>query len=322
MTTQRLIRFLKDWTLAISIVMGMLAYFAFAACPLFNGVRPYAEPIVAIVQPTLLFLMLFFTFCKISVRNLRLRRWHGVLLATQLLCFAATAAAVLLMPQGGGRVIMEAAMLCFICPTATASAVVTTKLRGDAAGITTYLIMINLAVAVCFPLVVPMIHPEAGSSFFPAFLLILAKVFPTLILPFISAQLVREFLPGFVRRVAAVPNLVFYLWAVSLALAIAVTTRIIVHSDFGLAVDCGIAISSLIACAVQFFIGRKIGIRYGSRIAACQAFGQKNTTLAIWMGYTFLTPATSIAGGFYSIWHNVYNSWQLYKENRRGDNQL
>ena len=102
----------------------------------------------------------------------------------------------------------------------------------------------------------------------------------------------------------------------SLALAIAVTTRIIVHSDFGLAVDCGIALSSLIACAVQFFIGRKIGIRYGSRIAACQAFGQKNTTLAIWMGYTFLTPATSIAGGFYSIWHNVYNSWQLYKENR------
>ena len=296
MTMQKFIRFLKDWTLAISIVMGMLAYFAFAACPLFDGVRPYAEPIVAIVQPTLLFLMLFFTFCKVSVRDLRLRRWHGVLLATQL--------------------------LCFICPTATASAVVTTKLRGDAAGITTYLVIINIAVAVCFPLIVPMIHPEAGSSFVPAFLLILAKVFPTLILPFISAQLVREFLPGFVRKVAAVPNLVFYLWAVSLALAIAVTTRIIVHSDFGLAVDCGIALSSLIACAVQFFIGRKIGIRYGSRIAACQAFGQKNTTLAIWMGYTFLTPATSIAGGFYSIWHNVYNSWQLYKENRRGDNQL
>ena len=322
MTTQRLIRFLKDWTLAISIVMGMLAYFAFAACPLFDGVRPYAEPTVAIVQPTLLFLMLFFTFCKVSVRDLRLRRWHGILLAVQLLFFAATAATVLLMPQGGSRVIMEAAMLCFICPTATASAVVTTKLRGDAAGITTYLIMINLAVAVCFPLVVPMIHPEAGSSFFPAFLLILAKVFPTLILPFISAQLVRELLPGFVRKVAAVPNLVFYLWAVSLALAIAVTTRIIVHSHFGLAVDCGIAGSSLLACAVQFFIGRKIGIRYGSRIAACQAFGQKNTTLAIWMGYTFLTPATSIAGGFYSIWHNVYNSWQLYKENRRGNNQL
>ena len=156
---QKFIRFLKDWTLAISIVMGMLAYFAFAACPLFDGVRPYAEPTVAIVQPTLLFLMLFFTFCKISVRDLRLRRWHGVLLATQLLCFAATAAAVLLMPQSGGRVIMEAAMLCFICPTATASAVVTTKLRGDAAGITAYLVMINIAVAVCFPLIVPIIHP-------------------------------------------------------------------------------------------------------------------------------------------------------------------
>ena len=47
-----------------------------------------------------------------------------------------------------------------------------------------------------------------------------------------------------------------------------------------------------------------------------QATQASGMTLAIWMGYTFLTPATSIAGGFYSIWHNVYNSWQLYKENR------
>ncbi|MDD6943968.1 MAG: transporter, partial [Muribaculaceae bacterium] len=59
--------------------------------------------------------------------------------------------------------------------------------------------------------------------------------------------------------------------------------------------------------------GRKIGDRYNDTITAGQAFGQKNTVLAIWMGYTFFTPITSIVGGFYSIWHNIVNSYQLYR---------
>ncbi len=45
--------------------------------------------------------------------------------------------------------------------------------------------------------------------------------------------------------------------------------------------------------------------------------GQKNTVFAIWMGYTFLTPETSIVGGFYSIWHNIYNSWQIHRHETR-----
>ncbi|MCI6725792.1 MAG: transporter, partial [Bacteroidales bacterium] len=48
--------------------------------------------------------------------------------------------------------------------------------------------------------------------------------------------------------------------------------------------------------------------------ASCQALGQKNTVFAIWMGYTFLTPVSSLAGGFYSIWHNIFNAWQLDRQ--------
>lgn len=44
--------------------------------------------------------------------------------------------------------------------------------------------------------------------------------------------------------------------------------------------------------------------------------GQKNTVFAIWMGLMFLDPVTSVTGGFYSIWHNIVNSWQLYKKNK------
>ena len=52
--------------------------------------------------------------------------------------------------------------------------------------------------------------------------------------------------------------------------------------------------------------------RNGEIIAGGQALGQKNTVFAIWFAYTFLTPVTAIAGGFYSLWHNLVNTWQLY----------
>ena len=52
-------------------------------------------------------------------------------------------------------------------------------------------------------------------------------------------------------------------------------------------------------------------------VTAGQSLGQKNTVFAIWMGYTFMTPETAIVGGLYSIWHNIYNSWQLYRGGKK-----
>lgn len=66
----------------------------------------------------------------------------------------------------------------------------------------------------------------------------------------------------------------------------------------------------------QFAIGRTLGKKYDEPLSAGQAAGQKNTIFAIWMSYTFLTPVTSLAGGFYSVWHNIYNSYQLYQKRK------
>ena len=66
----------------------------------------------------------------------------------------------------------------------------------------------------------------------------------------------------------------------------------------------------------------QIGARYNDKITAGQSLGQKNTVLAIWMGYTFFTPITSIVGGFYSIWHNVINSYQLYEKKKMDAKRL
>lgn len=309
----KLIRFIKEWTLVISILVGVLAYFVFIAIPFPPAVHHFANQTVSIVQPLLLFSMLFLTYCRINPHDLRLCRWHLWVLALQAGFFIALAIILIFLPAGDLRIILEGAMLCLICPTATAGAVITGRLGGNINNITTYTILINILVSILIPTFVPFVHPNPELGFVNSSLLILGKVFPLLLLPLISAFLLRFISPSLTEKFANRSDLSFYLWAVALALAITVTTRSIMHANLKLSTELWLVVVSLISCALQFWLGRKIGDRYNDTITAGQAFGQKNTVLAIWMGYTFFTPITSIVGGFYSIWHNIVNSYQLYR---------
>ena len=103
----------------------------------------------------------------------------------------------------------------------------------------------------------------------------------------------------------------FRIWIFALALAIALSTQALVNTRAGVDFVLLIAGMSLLSCLLQFLIGRLVGVSYGEPISAAQALGQKNTVFAIWLAYTFLSPVTALAGGFYSVWHNVVNSWQL-----------
>ena len=339
---------IKEWMLPIAMLTGASVYLLYHALPApFHKAGPFLSDLVGVLQPCLIFSMLFLTFCRIEPRDLKPHRWHVWLLLIQGGSFALLgliAFSILRwMPEGHHDwvILIESAMLCLICPTATAAAVVTRKLEGDVAGITTYTVLINMVVALLVPLVVPMIQPVEGLSFFIAFSMILAKVFPLLILPCLAAWLVRYLLPGLHRRLLEYPDLAFYIWAVSLTLAIAVSVKYLMASTLSLGMIGLMALVSLVCCSMQFCLGRFIGGRYRPRrhkkaliqaglpeagpgcdtvilrgrrirkVTAGQALGQKNTVFAIWMAYTFMTPETAIIGGLYSIWHNIYNSWQL-----------
>lgn len=309
----KIIQFLKDWTLVIAILSGIIGYFIYSALPLPVSAHLFTGHCVNFLQPVLIFAMLFLTFCKINPRELRLKKWHLWLQLIQGGLFSSIGCLLIMMPHSGLRVILEGAMILFICPTATAAAVITKKLGGDVNAITTYTILINLLAALLIPTLVPFVHPNPSLDIINAALLILGKVFPLLLLPLISALLIRYLFPPLHRRLARMQELSFYLWAVALTLAIAVTTRSIAHSTVTLETQLWLVAVSMACCVLQFWLGRKIGLRYGETTTAGQALGQKNTVLAIWVGYTFFSPVTSIAGGFYSIWHNLINTYQLYK---------
>ena len=313
-------QFLRDWSLPIAMGSGVLMYLLYTNIPLFDGTHDFVSSLRAVVQPGLIFAMLFVTFCKVRIKELKPSKWHLWLLAFQLLSFIAISLTIAFVPRMPVtvRVLLEAAMMCLLCPTATAAAVITARLGGNSASLISYTMQINIAVALVAPFFLAMSHPVDGMSLASSFMLILGKVFPLLLLPLLCAELLRKILPGVHKLlVTKGRNLPFYLWLVALSLAIAMTTRAIAHSDLSIWVMAGIALVSLVCCVLQFAFGRYVGRRNGEVIAGGQSLGQKNTVFAIWFACTFLTPVTAIAGGFYSLWHNLVNTWQLYKHNHK-----
>ena len=271
MLANAIIRFLKDWTLPVAMIAGTLAYFLFARVPVLAPVKPLVNALVAILTPLLIFAQLLLTFCKVDFADLKPKAWHGWLLLFQTVSCLLLSALLVYCPMNElYREVFEGAMVCLICPTATAAAVITGKLGGSAASLTTYTLMSNLLAAVAVPLVFPLVEPHADVT----------------------------------------------LWGVALAIVSGQTVRSLVNSTAPGYVEVLIALAGLVACCVQFYLGKRIGGHYKERISGGQALGQKNTVLAIWMAYTYLNPLSSVGPGSYVLWQNIINSYQLWKKRK------
>ena len=312
-----MLNFLKNWTLPVAMLTGALGYFVFANFAFLAPAQPLVGSFVAYLTPLLIFTQLLLTFCKVQPRELIPSPWHGWLLLFQLVSVSLVASLLLFVRmEGAYKEVFEGAMVCLICPTATAAAVITGKLGGSASSLTTYTLLSNLLAAIVVPLMFPLVEPHADVSFAIAFLKILSKVFPLLLCPFFLAMLFRYFFPRLHLFLLGFRDLAFYLWGVALTIVTAQTVKSLVESDAPVGVELLIAFAGLVTCGVQFYLGKKIGSRYSDRISAGQALGQKNTVLAIWMAYTYLDPLSSVGPGSYVLWQNIFNSYQLWKKRK------
>lgn len=310
----RLLSFLKDWMLPLAIVLGISLYLIYHFTPALYPIGPAMHVLASEGQRFLIAVLLFCQYVKTAPRDLRFHRWHFWALAFQILAFVACAAAALVVPQAGARVLLECGMICLICPTAAASGVITDRLGGDLAGNVTYLLLINVVATFLIPAVVPLVHPSPDYSFWQSVGTIAGRIFPMLVLPCLLAWLIRFGFPRLQEKILPLAGYSFYVWGVSLTIAMALATRALVLSDVPGAVVAGIVLVSVAACLLQFLTGRLLGRDERTRLTASQTLGQKNTGFLIWLGYSFLTPVTSIAGGLYAIWQNIINSWELYRK--------
>ncbi len=318
-----LLRFLKNWTLPCALVAGLIGYLLLHGIEALAPLRPAAHATADALTPTLIFLMLFFTFCKVDLSRLRPRMWHVWMIVVQTVLCGLTAWVAMKLPAGSGwKTLVEGLLACIICPTATAAAVITGRLGGSAASITTYTLASNLVSAVLIALLCPLVEPHADLRFGVMLTRMLPQVFELLLLPFIVAQLLRVTWPWLHRQCLRIRGVSFYLWAMALVIVSAQTASVVNAEGSHPLIEAGLTVVGLAICAVQFALGRWLGARSGDRISGGQALGQKNTVFAIWMAFAYLTPLAAIGPGSYVMWQNVVNAYQLWRFRRREEQGL
>ena len=305
--------------LPLAMILGAGSYLIFHFTPSLYPIGPTCHVIVAKGQPILISIMLFLQFVKTSPKDMTLKGWHLWLLIFQAVTFTLCAVAASTVEDGALRLLLECAMLCLVCPTAAAAGVITEKLGGSLQQTITYVVLINALACILIPGVVPLVHPSAGAGTFWADVgKIALRVFPMLLLPCFAAWLIRYLFPKLHNLLLRYAHWSFYIWGIGLTFALILSTRALVISKLSLGLLGGIVAVTLLCCGVQFFLGRRFAAKYGRSITVTsgQALGQKNTGFLIWLGYNFMTPVTSIAGGLYAIFQNLFNSWELYEKRK------
>ena len=262
------------------------------------------------ITPTLIFLMLFVTFCRVKPSQMKPSMLHIWLLLFQ----TAVCIGVYLVLLPLNAIVAQGAMICVLAPVAMAAVVIGGMLGANVATMATYSLLCNMAVALLAPVILTFTGTGACS-----FTQILARIAPLLVMPFAAAQFCRFVFPKAAQWVGDHSQISFYMWLASLLVIIGRTTAFIIDlHDASLTTELWLAFAALVICLVQFKVGRMLGRRYGDPAAGGQSLGQKNTVLAVWMAQSFLNPISSIAPTAYIVWQNIVNSYQIYRHDRGG----
>lgn len=265
---------------------------------------------ISFLTPYLIFAMLFVTYCRIAAREVRFTKFHWAVLTLQL--GGGLLLYLLLAPFN--EVLAQGAFMCSFIPTAMAATTIGGMLGANVATMASFCLLSNMGVALAAPVMFALFGAHPEYSFFRSLLLILWKVVPLLILPFVCAVALDRFLPRWHEAVKRRQTISFWLWAVSLTIVMGRTVEFLVRqpsANYG--TEIVLAVIALVICLVQFTVGRIVGRRYGDTVAGGQSLGQKNTVLAIWMAQTWLDPLASVAPAAYVVWQNIVNSIQLWR---------
>ena len=311
--------FFRKFALPCSLVLGALGYLIFANVPFLQPLGDAVGPRLVELMPVVLFALLYVTFCKIEIKEMKPKTWHFVLqLIRTSLALLMVIAICLFGKNYETKVILEGAFICFICPTAAAVAVVTEKLGGSIGSLTTYTVIANIFTMIIIPSLFPMVEKGADVSFLYMSMMVFRNVTTVLVVPLLLALLSRKFLPRFVDKVKSVKDLGFYMWCFNLTILMGETLRNFLHATVSGWILALLLIVPLLVCLVQFAIGKAVGRHWNASISAGQALGQKNTIVGIWLTLTFLNPLAAVAPGAYVVWQNLVNGWQLWYKEKYG----
>lgn len=311
--------YIKRNSLFISMATGALFYELFSRIPVLEPTGDILCPLLTDWLPIGLFLLLYATFCKIKISEMKPRTWHFVI---QLIRTSLAAIMVLIISllsdNANVKLVLEGMFICFICPTAAAVVVVTEKLGGSIGSLTMFTIIANIVTMIIIPLFFPIVERGADISFLSAMLIIMRNVTVVLVVPLFLALLSRRIIPNVVSRLNKHKDIGFYIWCVNLSIVTGLTLRNIHQSSISGWVLWLLLTAPLLVCLIQFSLGKWVGGFWNDSISAGQALGQKNTVVGIWLTLTFLNPLAAISPGAYVLWQNLVNGWQIWYKEKHG----
>ena len=288
-------------------------------------IRPYVLPVSIVLSvllhrwlevlnaatPFLIFGILLLTFCAADIRRLRpslLELWIALFQVT-----VSLGGYGLIRALTHNTLLAEGLLVGVLCPVAASSTVVACALGADRQRMVSYTMVGNLMVACIAPLIFSFIGKQQALPFLTSFWMIFKRIASVLAIPFFTALLLQVFLPEVNRKIARYKGGAFYLWALALLFTLGKTMDFVfLHGKGNGSSIAWLAALSLLMCILQFGIGKAIGRRYGDRMAGGQMLAQKNSAMGIWMANLYLHPLAAVYVACYSIWQNLFNSWQLW----------
>ncbi len=288
----------RSYILPAAIILGLLLH---KYCAMFSFLVPY-----------IIFSILLLTFSAVDIKKLSMSRLDIWLMLFQIT--VSLGSYLILKWLGAGSIIAEGVLIGVLCPVASSVAVISCMLGANRETVTAYTIIGNLMVAVVAPIYFSFIGNQQDMPFLESFWMILKRVGVVLGIPFFAAWMLEVWWPkgsDFLRRYK---GLSFYLWSLALLFTLGQTIDFIfLHGEGNWSSILWLGVASLLFCVIQFGFGRWLGSKYGDKISGGQLLGQKNTAMGIWMANYYLTPLASVFMAFYSVFQNVWNSWQMWR---------
>lgn len=297
---------LKPYVLPAAIVLGLL----------FHSVAATATWTV----PWAVFAILLLNFSAVDLLRLPINRLDLMVMLFQ--TAASVAFYIGAKVLGANEAIAQGALICIICPVASSVVVVASELGADRRITTGYTIYGNMLVAVVAPVLFSFVGVHQDMPFADSAWLIFKKIAPVIGLPYFVALLLQLVAPRLKEGISRFKGWAFPLWAAVLLITLGTTIDylFLYHRGNGETIAWIVVVTAAI-CALQFAVGRVVGRRLGHTVAGAQLFGQKNTGIGIWMASIYLTPLAGGALAFYSIFQNIFNSWQMWHRRKTAGQQ-
>ena len=293
---------LRSYVLPLAIVIGLL----------FHQHLVYLRE----VTPYLIFTILLLNYVAVDIKKMKVTMLDVWIMLFQIV--VSLGSYYLFKAFGASEMVAQGVLVGVLCPVAAASVVIATMLGANRETVTTYTIVGNLMVAIVAPIYFSFIGTLQDLPFLDSVWLIFRRIAPTIALPFFIAIFLQRFLPGVNAFLCRYKGLSFYLWAAALTITLGQTIDFMFLKGRdeinNILILC---IASIVYCAIQFAFGKWLGSKYGDRIAGGQLLGQKNSAMGIWIANTYLLPLASVFPALYSIWQNLFNSWQMWRKEHK-----